>query len=77
MKITLQFLVTNLLNSLLLFFTQFLPHGPVHLDDAQRFGMAHHVHVLEAFEGVGENIPLGFFVGIAAFGKDAVGFLDL
>ena len=38
--------------------------------------MAHHVHVFEAFEGIGEDVPLGFLVGVAALGKDTVGFLN-
>ena len=33
--------------------------------------MAHHVHVLEAFKGIREDIPLGFLVGVASLGKDA------
>lgn len=72
-----QFLVTYLLNPLLLVPTQPLPNRAVHLNDTQRFRMAHHVHILEAFEGIGEDVPLGLLVGIAALGKDAVGFLHL
>ena len=73
----LQLFLATFLNLPSLFLAQLLPHRTVHLNDPQRFGVAHHVHVLEAFEGVGEDVPLGLLVGIAALGKDAVGLLYL
>lgn len=53
-----------------------LPHRRFHLDDTERFSMAEHLHILKAFEGIGQDIPLGFLVGVAAFCEYAVGLLD-
>ena len=53
-----------------------LPHGFFHLDDAQGFGVAEHLHILEALEGIGEDIPLGFLIGVAALGENTVLLFD-
>ena len=55
---------------------EFFPDGSVNLDDAEGFGVMEHLHVFEAFEGVGEDVALGLSVGVAAFGVEAVGFFD-
>lgn len=51
---------------------EFLPDRLVHLDDAKGLGVAEHLHILETFEGIGQDIPLGLFVGVAALCKDTV-----
>ena len=51
-----QLLLTNPPDLILLLRSQMLPHRLLHLDDAQGFGMAEHLHILEAFEGVGEDV---------------------
>lgn len=55
---------------------EFFPDGGVDLDDAEGFGVVEHLHVFEAFEGIGEDVALGLGVGVAAFGVEAVGFFN-
>ena len=73
--VQLQFLIANPLYFLLFLPGQLLPDGLVHLDHAQGLCVVEHLHILKTFEGVGQDIPLGLSVGIAALGVDAVGFL--
>ena len=35
--------------------------------------MVEHLHILEPLKGVGQDIPLGLGIGVAALGVDAVG----
>ena len=46
-----------------------LPHGLVHLNDAQSFGMPKHLHILKPFEWIGENVTFSFSVCVVAFGN--------
>lgn len=70
--ICLQLFIAHPIDFLLLLPGEFLSHRLVHLDDAQGLGMAEHLHILETLEGVGQDIPLGLLVSVAALGEDAV-----
>ena len=37
--------------------------------------MVKHLHILKPFEGIGQDIPLGLGVGVAAFGIETIGLL--
>ena len=52
-----QFLVADPTDLILLLGGQVLPYGRLHLYDAEGLGVAEHLHVLESFEGVGEDVP--------------------
>ena len=70
-----QLLITDALHLSLLLAGQVLPHGSVHLDDSQRLGVAEHLHILEALEGIGKDVARGVLIRVAALGIDAVGLL--
>ena len=74
--IPLQLLLANPPDLRLLLLGQPLPHAVVHLDDAEGFGMPHHLHVLEALEGIGQDIPLDLLVGHVLAAIEAVGLFD-
>ena len=66
---------TYLLNLNLLLLGQPLPHAVVHLDDTERLRMPHHLHILEALEGIGQDIPLDLLIGHILPTIEAVGLL--
>ncbi len=74
--VPLQLLVANPLDLRLLLLCQPLPHAVVHLDDAEGFGMPHHLHVLKALEGIGQYIPLDLLIGHVLAAIEAVGLFD-
>ena len=41
-------------------------------NDAESFGMPEHLHIFKAFERIGKDVALCFFIRVAAFGEDAV-----
>ena len=67
---------TYLLNLNLLLLGQPLPHAVVHLDDTERLRMPHHLHILEALEGIGQDIPLDLLIGHVLPTIEAVGLFD-
>ena len=54
--VPLQLLLANPPDLRLLLLSQPLPHAGVYLDDADGLGVVHHLHILEAFEGIGEDM---------------------
>lgn len=72
-EVLFQLLLTDFLHFGLLPGGEFLPHRFIHLDDAQRPGVAEHLHILEPLEGIGQDVPLGLLVGVSASGKQTVG----
>ena len=67
-----QFVVTDSTNLILFILGQMLPHSFFHLDDAQRFGMTQHLHILKPLERIGKNIALCFLIRVTTLGENAV-----
>lgn len=67
-----QFVITDSTNLIPFILGQMLPHSFFHLDDAQRFGMPQHLHILKPLERIGKNIALCFLVRVTTLGENAV-----
>ena len=67
-----QFVITDSTNLVLFVLCQMLPHSFFHLDDAQRFGMTQHLHILKTLERIGKDVALCFLVRVSTLGENAV-----
>lgn len=76
MVVPLQLLLANLPDLCLFLLGEPLPHAVVHLDDAEGLGVAHHLHVLVALEGIGQDIPLDLLIGHVLAAIEAVGLFN-
>ena len=68
-----QLLIADLFDLLLFLSGQLLPDRLIYLDYTQSLGVVEHLHILKPFEWIGQDVPLGLGVGIAALGVDTVG----